>query len=51
MSVERQKELETPQNIITSLTLQLKERDQQIEELKQGLKGNNYISDFSLHCY
>ena len=40
VSAERQKELETLQEIITSLTLQLRERDQQIEELKQSLKGN-----------
>ena len=42
MSTERQKELETLHEIITSLTLQLRERDQQIEELKQSLKGNWY---------
>ena len=42
VSAERQKELETLQEIITSLTLQLRERDQQIEELKQSLKGNWY---------
>ena len=42
VSTERQKELETLQEIITSLTLQLRERDQQIEELKQSLKGNWY---------
>ena len=42
VSAERQKELETLQEIITSLTLQVRERDQQIEELKQSLKGNWY---------
>ena len=42
VSAERQKELETLQEIITSLTLQLRERDQQIEELRQSLKGNWY---------
>ena len=41
-SAERQKELETLQEIITSLTLQLRERDQLVEELKQSLKGNWY---------
>ena len=41
-SAERQKELDTLQDIITSLTLQLRERDQLIEELKQSLKGNWY---------
>ena len=40
VSAERQRELETLQEIVTSLTLQLRERDQQIEELKQSLKGN-----------
>ena len=40
VSVERQREIETLQEIITSLTLQLRERDKQIEELKQSLKGN-----------
>ena len=42
VSAERQKELETMQEIIMSLTLQLRERDKQIEELKQSLKGNWY---------
>ena len=37
--VERQGEIETLQEIIT-LRLQLRERDKQIEELKQNLKGN-----------
>ena len=39
VSVERQGEIETLQEIIT-LRLQLRERDKQIEELKQNLKGN-----------
>ena len=39
VSVERQKELETLQEVITSLTLQLRERDKQLEDLKQSLKG------------
>ena len=40
VSAERHKELETLQKIITSLTLQLEERDQQIAELKQSLESN-----------
>ena len=40
MSVERQKEIETLQAIITSLTLQLRERDKHIKEIKQSVKGN-----------
>ena len=42
LSNEKQKELETRQEIIMSLTLQIRERDQQIEELKESLKGNWY---------
>ena len=42
MADERQKEIEKLQEITTSLTLQLQERDEQIEELKQSLKGNYY---------
>ena len=42
MADERQKEIEKLQDITTSLTLQLQERDEQIEELKQSLKGNYY---------
>ena len=42
MAAERQKEIEKLQDITTSLTLQLQERDEQIEELKQSLKGNYY---------
>ena len=37
---ERQREIETLQEIITTLTLQLREKDKQIEEIKQSLKGN-----------
>ena len=40
MSVKRQGEIETLQKIITTLTIQLREREKQIEELKQSLKGN-----------
>ena len=42
VSAERLKEIEKLQEIITSLTLQLQERDEQIEKLKQSLKGNSY---------
>ena len=42
MAAKRQKEIEKLQDITTSLTLQLRERDEQIEELKQSLKGNYY---------
>ena len=42
MAAERQKEIVKLQDITTSLTLQLQERDEQIEELKQSLKGNYY---------
>ena len=42
MSAERQKEIEKLQEVTTSLTLQLRERDKQIEELKQSLKGHYY---------
>ena len=41
---ERQKEIEELQEIITSLTLQLRERDKQNEEIMQRLKGNWYMS-------
>ena len=44
VATERQKEIETLQEIITSLTLQLRERDKQIEEIKPNLKGNWYMS-------
>ena len=39
-SAERERELDTLQEIVTSLTLQLREKEKQIEELKQSLKGN-----------
>ena len=42
MSAERQKEIEKLQEVTTSLSLQLQERDKQIEELKQSLKGKYY---------
>ena len=48
VSTERQKEIETLQKIITSLTLQLRERNKQIEELKQSLKGNWYMSKYQV---
>ena len=38
-STKRQKEIETLQEIITSLTLKLGEGHKQIEELKQSLKS------------
>ena len=40
VSTERQKELETLQEVITSLMLQLRERNKQFETLRQNLKGN-----------
>ena len=48
VSTERQKEIETLQKIITSLTLQLRERNKQIKELKQSLKGNWYMSKYQV---
>ena len=39
VSDKRQREIDTLQETITLFTLQLKERDGQIEELKQSLKG------------
>ena len=51
MSSERQKEIVTLQEMITSLTLQLRERDKHIEELKQSLKGNPYYYvSVTFHC-
>ena len=51
MSVERQKEIETLQEIITSLTLQLRERDKHIKEIKQSVKGNYYYYvSVTFHC-
>ena len=40
MSAERQKELETLQEVIISLTLRLRERNKQFEALRQHLKGS-----------
>ena len=40
ISTERQKEIEKLREIITSLKLQLREKDKQIEEIKQSIKGN-----------
>ena len=45
VSAERQKEIEKLQEVTTSLTLQLQERDEQIEELNQSLKGKYYRID------
>ena len=42
VSAERQKDLETQQEVITSLTLQLIERNKQFEALRWSLKGNWY---------
>ena len=41
-SVEKQRETEKQQEITSSLTLQLQERNEQIEELKQSLNGKYY---------
>ena len=50
-SAERLKEIEKIQEITTSLTLQIQERDQQIEKLKQSLKGNSsYYIDVNFDC-
>ena len=40
LSVEKQKEIDEQQKIITSLTLQLREQDKENETLKQTLQGN-----------
>ena len=42
-SAKKQREIEKQQEIITTMMLQLQERDEQIEELKQSLKGK-YIN-------
>ena len=42
VSAERQKEIRKLEEVTTSLMLQPQERDEQIEELKQSLKGNYY---------
>ena len=44
VSSERQKEIETLQEIITKLTQQLSDKDKQIEELKKSLKGNYHYN-------
>ena len=49
VSAERQKEIEKLQEVTASLTLQLRERDKQIEELKQSLKGNYYSMYMNLN--
>ena len=41
-SIEKQREIEKQQKITTWLMLQLRERDKQIEEIKQRLKSNRY---------
>ena len=40
VSAERQKELETLQEVTASLMLRLRERNKQFEALRQNLKGN-----------
>ena len=40
VSAERQKKLETLQEVITFLMLRLRERNKQFEVLRQNLKGN-----------
>ena len=44
VSTERQKELDTLQEVITSLTLRLRERNNQFKTLKQNLKGNSLVT-------
>lgn len=46
-SAETLGENDVLQDIITSLTLQLQERDEQIEKLKQSLRGSY---NYSSHC-
>lgn len=41
-AAERQKEIIELQNVTTSLSLQLRERDEQIKKLNQTLKGKYY---------
>lgn len=41
-TAKRQREVEELQQVVTSMTLQLRERDKQNEELKQSLKSNQY---------
>ena len=40
VSVEKQREIGEQQKIITSMTLQLREKDKENETLKQNLQGN-----------
>ena len=40
VSVEKQREIDEQQKIITSLTSQLREKDKENETLKQNLQGN-----------
>ena len=40
VSLEKQREIEEHQKIITSLTLQLREKDEENETLKLNLQGN-----------
>ena len=49
-----QQEIETQQEIITSLTLQLRERDEKNEKLKKILTGkyiSSYLSLLIVHYY
>lgn len=39
ISAERLREIQTLQEVVTSLTLQLKKRDKEIKDLKQKFKG------------
>lgn len=53
ISAERLREIQTLQEAVTSLTLQLKKRDKEIKDLKQKFKGmylalkHNYILLFN----
>ena len=40
VSVEKQREIDEHEKIITSLTSQLREKDKENETLKQNLQGN-----------
>ena len=44
-SVEKQREIEEHQKIITVLTLQLRDKDKENEILKQRLQGNWYSNN------
>lgn len=48
-SGEKQKEIETLQEIITSLTLRLRESEKQNEELNQKLKGDWYYNRYQYY--